>query len=496
MPLCDFSRPTQSSVTPEDFFALTEEAVAVFDEEGAMVFASKRIRQILGRLEGVLSPGTPFALVLSEAVRQGVISEADALQLSLIEEQLETGGAPVVHGALDTPNGRFIATLVATRENGFALRFSDADAELDDETRELEQLMAKVLEACPTCLIMARIGDGQILYRSPEATALLGKGFNSREHFARREERADFITALLGNARVDDMRITALRGDGATFEAVIAARLIDYRGEDVIVASIHDLTEELALRHELDLQRQQVFRSEKMSALGEVLAGVAHELNNPLSIVVGNAQLLSEDGLEGPSLKRAERVSEAAERCVSIVRAFLSMARERPLELERSSAKQLLETAEDAFTAADERHIEIVTSVEEDLPDLNVDEVQLVQVFTNLMTNAAQAMEGQANARIALSALRARQAGFVQFRVKDNGPGIAADVAQRIFDPLFTTKAIGKGTGLGLALCHRIIVGHGGRLELEQSDAPGASFVIELPAGVPDVSKEVSQRDQ
>ena len=112
-------------------------------------------------------------------------------------------------------------SLKATADDGFALRVTRDAVGISEEERELEHLMTKVLEACPTCLTMARIGDGQILYRSPEATALLGKGFNSREHFALRDERADFITELLPNSRVDDMRITARRIDGTPFPASI-----------------------------------------------------------------------------------------------------------------------------------------------------------------------------------------------------------------------------------------------------------------------------------
>ncbi len=473
-------------MSPEEILAFTQEPWAVFGTEAQLVHVNEPFRRLFPRLDVYLATGTPWSMLLSEAVRQDVLSSPAAHQLSMAEEGLTDPTAPAREVDIETSAGPFCFQLKATSDGGFALRLDSAAPGSGPGEGELEHLMARVLEACPTCLTMARIGDGQILYRSPEATALLGKGFNSREHFALREERADFITELLPNARVDDMLITARRADGAPFQAAISARLIDYRGEDVIVSSIVDLTDELKMRQELDRQRQQVFRSEKMSALGEVLAGVAHELNNPLSIIVGNAQLLAEDGVEGPAQKRIVRVANAAERCVSIVRAFLSMARDRPLNLEQIPPLELLQTAKDAFEASGTTEIDVQITGAPDLADLWIDEVQVVQVLTNLMVNAEHALGPRPDARIDLRAAPAPGGQGIRIRVTDNGPGIPADVAPRIFDPLFTTKDAGKGTGIGLALCHRIIVAHGGSIELDQRVDAGASFVIDLPvAGTP-----------
>lgn len=469
------------TVSAEEILDVTHEALAIFGSDAELVRANGPFHRAFPRLESFLVPGTPWTLLLSEAVRQNVISAKSARRISALEEGLADPVGAFTDVDVETAGGTLRFALKATSDGGFAVRVTREGSGLGGDERELEHLMARVLEACPTCLTMARIGDGQILYRSPEATALLGKGFNSRDHFAMREERADFITELLPNSRVDDMRITARRADGTPFQASISARVIDYRGEDVVVSSILDLTEELKMRQELDEQHQQVFRSEKMSALGELLAGVAHELNNPLSIIVGNAQLLSEDGVEGAALKRVERVTAAAERCISIVRAFLSMARDRPLRLEPIPPMELLQTARDAFEASSVTKIDVQINGRPDLPDLLIDEVQIVQVLTNLMVNAEQALDRHPAPKIQLTAAYRPGTDRVRLRVSDNGPGVAADVAPRIFDPLFTTKGAEKGTGLGLALCHRIIVGHAGNIELDQRNAEGAAFVIDLP---------------
>ncbi|MEL6169016.1 MAG: ATP-binding protein [Pseudomonadota bacterium] len=469
-------------VTPEELLDFADVPMAIFGPEADLIAVNAAFGKAFPRMMSHTLPGTPWGMLLSEAVRQNLMSFEDKKRLLFLEENLSTDNAMAQTLDVDTGIGPLRLSLKAASTGGFALKLDRGPTRPLEADGELEHLLARVLEACPTCLTMSRIGDGQILYRSPEATALLGKGFNSREHFALREERADFITGILPNSRIDDMRITARRADGTPFQASISARLIDYRGEDVIVSSIVDLTDELKMRDELDRQRQQVFRSEKMSALGEVLAGIAHELNNPLSIIVGNAQLLAEDGIDGPPGKRVDKVAAAAERCVSIVRTFLSMARDRPLQLEEIAPRTLLETAREAFEAGDLGRTDVTLQVDPDLPCLLADEVQLVQVLTNLMTNAEQALAGQADARIDLRATKLPDENMVRLTVSDNGPGISESVAKRIFDPLFTTKAAGKGTGIGLALCNRIVLAHSGTIELDRDAAKGATFLVDLPA--------------
>ena len=468
-------------MTPEELLEFSDAPMAVFGPEAELVQFNTAFADAFPRMSSYLVPGTPWSMLLSEAVRRDLISLEDKKKLLFLEENLTDASAPPQTLDVDTTIGPLRLSLKAARSGGFALKLDRGSSSLLGDEGELEHLLARVLEACATCLTMSRIGDGQILYRSPEATALLGKGFNSRDHFALREERADFITGILPNARIDDMKITARSADGTPFQASISARLIDYRGDDVIVSSIVDLTDELKMREELDRQRQQVFRSEKMSALGEVLAGIAHELNNPLSIIVGNAQLLSEDGIDGPAGKRVDKVATAAERCVSIVRAFLSMARDQPLQLEQIAPRMLLETARDAFEAGVTSQVDVAVHADADLPHLMVDEVQIVQVLTNLMINAEQALGQRASGQIDLRAVALSDGKLIRLMVSDNGPGIPDDVADRIFDPLFTTKETGKGTGIGLALCHRIVLAHYGTIELDRHSTEGATFVIDLP---------------
>ncbi len=474
-------RPDTEAQVTSELIGLASDPVALFDADTRLRLINPAFAQAFRAADAFLGPGTPWDILLSEIERRGLFPREACQSLRLIEERLmeREAAQPSVEGAI-AGMGPHRAEIAPMSDGGFALCLRPSEDAGAGQDSEVEQLMAKVLEACPASLTMARIGDGRVLYRSPAATELLGKGRDSVAHFAHRAERADFVTSLLPDARVDDMRVTGQRADGTTFPASISARLIDYRGEEVVVATMVDLSDDLALQDALARQKEQVFQAEKMSALGELLAGVAHELNNPLSIVVGNAHILQEDDLDGPTLRRVEKLSTAAERCVRIVRTFLSMARDRPLELEAVSVSDLVGSAVDAFQAGETGGVRIGVDVEPYLPDLMVDEVQIVQVLTNLMTNAQHAMNG-AGGEVVITAVPGARSDLVRLRVSDDGPGIPDDIAGRIFDPLFTTKSAGKGTGVGLALCHRIVTAHGGTIRLDRQVAKGASFVIDLP---------------
>ena len=231
----------------------------------------------------------------------------------------------------------------------------------------------------------------------------------------------------------------------------------------------------------MDRQKEQLFQSEKLSALGELLAGVAHELNNPLSIIVGNAEFLHEE-VEDPGLqKRVGKLSQAAHRCVRIIRSFLSLARQEPLDLKPLDLPRLIDNAIEAVSGdAEPAGIRLSSTCGRDCPRVIADEVQLTQVIINLLTNAVQAMnDAQIGDDITISS--SCGGGVMTVRVTDNGPGISDAIKTRIFDPLFTTKDAGKGTGVGLAYCQRIIVAHKGQIRLEGSGASGATFAIELP---------------
>ncbi|WP_317056660.1 ATP-binding protein [Roseovarius rhodophyticola] len=478
---------TPAKVTAKALYEILEkldQGIAVFDADGTLTLANSSFRKMYPDLADLLRPELPWTIFLREALSNGAMPVPVAKRLDEIESSLDYNRPSADPVLMPSAGGlSYALTMAATSDGGFSLTQSnirDQSKEID-AAREAETLLRKVLEACPTSLTMSRVTDGQVIYRSPAATELLGSAKSSFSHFAQPEERADFVTALLPDARVDNMRVTGIRASGEHFPADLSARLIDYRGEDVIVSNIEDLTKELAVQAELDRQRDQLFQAEKLSALGELLAGIAHELNNPLSIIAGNAEILHEELENSPQERRVEKLSQAAQRCIRIVRSFLSLAREEPLDLKPLRISELVSNAVEAATQEAER-ANVILEVDGSQPcsEVIADEVQLTQVLINLLTNGVHAVR-DSGVGDQVSIGWTCNGNTLCLRVADNGPGVPDDLKSRIFDPLFTTKQAGKGTGVGLAYCHRIITAHKGQIHLENDKAQGAAFVFELP---------------
>jgi len=229
---------------------------------------------------------------------------------------------------------------------------------------------------------------------------------------------------------------------------------------------------------------ERLVQSEKVATMGSLLAGVAHELNNPLAVLFGQAQLLRETVTDAALIRRAGKIGDAAERCVRIVRNFLALARQRPPERTEVSVPQVIQSAVEllAYELRTEG-IEVALDVPEGLPSLSADSHQLHQVLVNLIANAQQAMRRSPRPRrLAIGARHDASRDVVSLTVADTGPGIPVDVRGRIFEPFFTTKPPGEGTGLGLSLCRGIIEEHGGTIDVDSEPGRGARFTIELPA--------------
>ena len=307
-------------------------------------------------------------------------------------------------------------------------------------------------------------------------------------------------TAAADGSVVD---ITGQRSDGSTFAAQVQRFALPQETGNFQIAFITDLTARLAAANQIENQREALRQSEKLSAMGSLLAGVAHELNNPLSVVMGRASLL-EDKLENHGARDdARRVRLAAERCGRIVRTFLNMARQRPPQRRAVQLADVVRAAADMLGYTLRGHgIVVEQALPAALPDVQADPDQLGQVVLNLMVNAQQALvarpPGVAQVqppRIVLSAglelQRPERQARVWLRVADNGPGIPAPVREQIFQPFFTTKDEGLGTGLGLSVSAAIVREHGGSLVLEDT-APGACFRLSLPlTGLGDPSPQV-----
>ena len=272
----------------------------------------------------------------------------------------------------------------------------------------------------------------------------------------------------------------------------------DAQGEVVYVGGmIFDQTAEKEAAKQIATSQEALHQSEKLAALGQLLAGVAHELNNPLAIVLGRAAILKDKLAGTPHVDSIQKLRDAADRCARIVKTFLAMARQTGPRRNIVQINELIEGALD-MTAYGLRtaDIQLEQNLDPALPAIEADEDQIVQLLINLIINAQHALEAQtAERRLAIGTRLDVAQRMAVIEVVDNGPGVPAEVAARIFEPFFTTKGVGEGTGLGLSVCKGMVEAHGGTLTLHETMGGGATFRATFPL-LDGVTRDQEANDQ
>ena len=276
--------------------------------------------------------------------------------------------------------------------------------------------------------------------------------------------------------------VTELRKDGSALELDVHGIPMQYQGKPHVLTIARDITEKKRSAAELARQRETLYQREKLAALGSLLAGVAHELNNPLSVVVARAVMLEEQG-DPTTQTAALKIRVAAERCARIVRTFLAMARQQPRERGPVAIGDVVTAALDiANYAIRTSSIDVTLDLATDVPHILADADQLHQVLLNLIINAQQSLQDRPPPRSIIIRTRFDAgANLLRVTVADNGPGIPAHLRARVFEPYFTTKPTGVGTGVGLAVSLGIVEAHGGTLTVDCPASGGAVFTIMLP---------------
>jgi two-component system NtrC family sensor kinase len=285
------------------------------------------------------------------------------------------------------------------------------------------------------------------------------------------------FTAVLAGSQVDNLELQILRADGRVGQfSVNLSPMRDEQGNvSSIVVVMSDVTDAASLQAKL-------MHAEKMAAVGQLVSGVAHEVNNPLTAILGFADLLMDNRELPESVRKDLRVIlQEAQRTKQIVQNLLSFARQMPPQWKPVQLNPILKrTIQLRSYDFHSRGVAITERYDDDLPLVMGDSQQLQQVFLNILNNAYDAVwESAAGPRIEISS--SKREGFVEVSFRDNGHGISQP--ERIFDPFFTTKQVGKGTGLGLSICYGIVKEHGGEiLCFNNVGEPGATFTVRFPA--------------
>ncbi|HMD16470.1 MAG TPA: PAS domain S-box protein [Terriglobales bacterium] len=469
-----------------ELFDNIQEGIYVSTPQGRFVEVNDSLVRILGysSRDEVLQLDIPTQVYFSEERRQE------------LAEVLKRGGEMHNHEeVLRRKDGSPVHVFM----NCFALRDSGGNVlqhrglmldvsglhQSQTELQKERDFSSKILSHTQS-LILVTDTEGVISYANRRWSGL---GFQQSQILARPlpdlcapPRRAALREALADVARgqqVDNFDLPLVRGDGVS--AQFSVNLSPISGEDGRVSSIvvvmTDVTDSAMLRSKL-------MHAEKMAAVGKLVAGVAHEVNNPLTAILGFTDLLMENPELPESARRDLRVIlQEAQRTKQIVQNLLSFARQVPPQRQAVQLNSILQRTVHLRSYDFISHgIDVVEHLDESLPPVVGDSHQLQQVFLNILNNAYDAVRESASpshpARIEIRS--AHSSAFVEISFSDNGVGIADP--DRIFDPFFTTKDVGKGTGLGLSICYGIVHEHGGEIVCHNNqDSEGATFIVRLP---------------
>ena len=409
-------------------------------------------------IENVLVRSAAVAPLKAHGVTLGALAVVDRHEGPFTTEDLWLLSTVATQASVVLANGRLFEMVRQSKEEWETAfnALAEGLAVVDPHGRivRMNRSLARLAEATEDELVGRDLGEA--LFGEPEATAALVAA-------ARRGERP---TPLI--QRVEPARRT-LR--------LTAAPLAEGVDRAPVVLLVEDVTEQRALE-------AQLIQNEKMAAIGQLVSGVAHELNNPLTSIAGLAELLLERGPMGDAPRELLRViHDQADRASRIVRNLLTFARKGTAEKEAIDLSEVVSRT--TLLVSYElklRGIELETHLAREPVLALSDRYELQQVLLNLVTNAAQALDALPPGRPrAITVETARQGDQAVHRVRDTGPGVPQALVPNLFTPFFTTKGPGHGTGLGLSLSYGLIESHGGRISYAPGEDGGAEFTILLP---------------
>lgn len=318
-----------------------------------------------------------------------------------------------------------------------------------------------------------------------DASEVVGKKVQTLMPEPYRSEHDGYVSRYLetGERKIIGIgrEVTGLRKDGTTFPMDLAVS--EFRlGEDrMFTGIVRNITERKRLE-------EQLVQSSKLASLGELVGGIAHEINNPASIILVRVASLMREAREencpDDIIDDIEVIRRQCEKVAQITSGLLAFSRQSPFSPQPSDPNRTVRNAlalvENVLT---NRGIECRADLDDAVPTASLDTTRIEQVMLNLFNNAMDAMPDGGVLSVTSSVVQASAGPMVRIEVSDTGPGVPREHLDRLFDPFFTTKEVGKGTGLGLSISYGIVQEHGGRLEVESEEGSGATFRLFLPVG-------------
>jgi PAS domain S-box-containing protein len=377
-----------------------------------------------------------------------------------------------------------------------------ARKKMEEALRESEERYRKIVEAAPYPISITRLEDGQYLqannsfYRLTGYTPgeILGKTPFELNFYVDPKDLTRFLAIIREKGEVEAFELQFRTKEGRIFDVLLAARPIQLGGIDCLLAVFRDVSQEKLAQKEKEELTTLLRQAQKMEAIGTLAGGIAHDFNNILTAILGYTELaLMDVRRETPLYRDLSRVIEASQRAKELVGQILAFTRKEKAELKPLSIGPLVKEAVKLIRAIIPSSIEIQLDLDKETGMVVAEPVQIHQVIINLCANGAQAMQsGGGILKIGLSRVRLTEPQkaiytqlspgyYVLLSVADNGIGMGGDLMERIFDPYFTTKEKGQGTGLGLSTVLGILQSHGGAITVESHPGRGSLFKVYLP---------------
>ncbi len=368
---------------------------------------------------------------------------------------------------------------------------------LEKELRETKEFFEGVLQSSPSAIVAANRA-GEILFMNWAAEDLFGYRMEEVLGKMNVEQvytpgKAREIMRMLRDESVGEKgkipptKVNIIDSSGELIPVEMTAAII-YEGEEEVATMgiYNDLRERLAVERKLKETQNRLMHSEKMASLGQLAAGVAHELNNPLTgILLYLNMVLERLDAENEYREDLECVLEDANRCKNIIKDLLAYSRQAAPEKEVFQVNSLVEQG--LSLIRDQKlfiNMAVNRELSEDMMLIHADKNQLSQVIINVVINAIDAMERRGT--LTFRTYRNKPARKVYVEIADTGSGIPEENVSKVFDPFYTTKGAGKGTGLGLSTAYGIVKENGGEISIKETGPEGTTFLIELPLFVPE----------